>query len=75
MESYPYQKAIDLCKGLSNKSDQALFVGIPMGVGADSVDVERFIQEVWDDTPITDDNVSEVADTFVGWWWWNKGGR
>lgn len=56
----------ELTTGLSEQNNQALFVG-PMFVGGDSMDMEEFIEEVWQ-KPVTDENLLEVVKAFKAWY-------
>lgn len=56
----------ELTSGLSEDNAQALFIG-PMFVGGDSIDMETFIEEVWE-KPVTDDNLAEVVKAFKKWY-------
>lgn len=61
-----YAQYRELTKGLSEKNDQLLTLGLPMTCNADSTDVEHFIVNVWS-LPVTDDNYVEVGHAFKRW--------
>lgn len=61
-----YQKYHALTGNLSQKEDQLLTVALPMTINADTMDVENFIVNVWQQ-PVTDDNYIEVGHAFKKW--------
>lgn len=56
----------ELTTELSKKNSDALMVA-PMFIGADSVDIITFIEEVYQ-KPVTDANYRQVAQEFKSWY-------
>lgn len=61
------ERLAELTKDLSPLNYQALMIGLPMFIGADSLDVETYIVDHFGE-PVTDDNYKEVGFGFKRWY-------
>jgi hypothetical protein len=56
----------ELTAALSEQEDSAL-ANWPVFVGGDSVDMERFIMDVWE-RPVTPENLRQTVEAFNSWY-------